>query len=92
MKTKKRLEDFPHQCDINKHPLHEVYSKVTFSELRTFDLMRLLYSFQRTASNMKKWYSDDTLSKHKWVTALKKELGTRENLTTHQKKGAYKNS
>lgn len=43
----KRLEDFPIKADINKNPLYKVFSEVTFSELKTFDLMRLLNSFRR---------------------------------------------
>jgi len=43
----KRLEDFPIKADPNTKPLHIVYSCVTFSELSTFDLMRLLCSFRR---------------------------------------------
>ena len=43
----KTLRDFPSKADPNKNPLHVVYSEVTFSELKTFDLMRLLNSFRK---------------------------------------------
>ena len=43
----KSLEDFPRKADPNKDPLHIVYSEVTFSELKTFDLMRLLHSYRK---------------------------------------------
>lgn len=131
-KPSKRIEDFPHKADPNSNPLFIVYPSVTFSELKTFELMRLLNSFRRwngdlfdespmigtmehvdsflekyshhyeTPEQVEKarkylfsvfdWKPiiDSRRKRLKYLTALKKELATREHLTPHEKRSAAK--
>lgn len=73
----KRLEDFPKITDNQfKHPqyLHVIYPSVTFSELRTFDLLRLLYGYRihqdRIYRRIKSWLNASSRGEWKLATTL----------------------
>lgn len=70
--------------DINKTPLFICYWNVPFSELSTFDLMRLYHSFRKHRS----WITYAKADKYE--KAIKKELSTRENLNPCQKRAINK--
>lgn len=69
--------------------LYSMYWNVPFSEVKTFDLLRLLNSaricFEIYKDSMRYMKDDRT---EKYIAAIKKELKNREHLSTHERKSA----
>lgn len=81
--------------------LCEAYPSVTFSELRTFDLLALYFSARIMFKRYTEWVflnnkyfkdkldsSEDDVKYSKYITAIRKELSKREHLSRHERKSA----
>lgn len=84
----KRLEDFEAVGDSDVTPLYAMYPSVPFSELRTFDLMRLLFSFRRSSRRSEhkpgtKEYIDQLIKEKRHWYADNQQTGKAFNILTN---------